>query len=295
MSKNKSKKSKSKSSPKLTRKSSPKSPLPSYTAQPIPSLSSSLTPPRISMPPPSPRLSLSPPPMSLTHTTISHKAVKACSVPYLYLDPINESIFQVSFTDMDDIVFKNTTKNSSLDCGYKALVALGLRNKYINEINSRMVNSRGTIGILLGDFAAYIEHIYDIPTNSIDYIKGVSLNPSTIMHTLTNFVNHLEESHATILVVDMDTFSHFIVACKYQGIVYYYNPQTNTPGKSIDKSMSTDLIHLLKEIYPTRNLKNWGGFVILTQGHPKPVIKNRLKSFLKFVGGGKPIWVNHSA
>jgi hypothetical protein len=283
MSNNKSKKSKSGigSSPKSTRKLSPRTP-------PIP---------------------VSPPPMSLSHTLIPHTIVTSCPVPYLYLDPIDDSIFQVSFTDIDNILFKNTTKKSKLDCGYKALEALGLRNKYINAINSRMVNSRGTIGILFEDMSAYIEYIYDLPEDTVEYKMRISqympINQSTIIYNLTNFVMDLEESHATIIVVYMCTkptlpgphkkLGHYMVAYKYQGIVYYYNPQTNTPSSLISRSISNNLILLLDDLYPNMIIENWGGFMIRTQGHPKPLIKNRLKSFLKFVGGGRRgLWVNHN-
>jgi hypothetical protein len=215
-------------------------------------------------------------------------------------------MFQVSITNPDNLLFRNTAHQSTLDCGYKALAALGLRDKYMTSINSAMVNSRGHTGILFGDMAAYIEHIYNLPVDAVDFYMGIQSGITSSRMLVSNLTlalrNKLHESHATILVVFISTkpkvtgphnsFGHYIVAYKHKGNIYYYNPQSNTPGSSINRSLSTDIVSLINNLYPKKEITDWAYFVVQEHGPPKPVIKNRLKSFLKFVGGGKKMWVN---
>lgn len=304
-----------------TRKSSssPRSPprSPIYTPPSFPPPPMLITPPSPRFLKPTTRPPLPPPPMLLTppspslrNTSVTHRRTSIsntrspCPVPYLYLDPVNDSMFQVSITNPDNLLFRNTAHQSTLDCGYKALSALGLRDKYMTSINSAMVNSRGHTGILFGDMAAYIEHIYNLPVDAVDFYMGIQTGITSsrmLVSSLTQALRtQLQESHATLLVVFISTkpkvagphnsFGHYIVAYKHNGTLYYYNPQSNTPGSSINRSLSTDIVSLINNLYPKKEITDWANFVIKEHGTPKPVIKNRLKSFLKFVGGRK-MWV----
>lgn len=235
--------------------------------------------------------------VSPSRTTSTHNI---CTVPHIYLNAKTDTMFQVSLNNPKHILFKNKTKNSFLDCGYKALAAIGLRNKYMALINSSMVNKRGISGINSGYMSDYLAYIYDLPDNSVEFEVHEEGYLTTTKFDLTNeihrYFKRLQNNHATIFLVGLETdtmtddaieydkFGHYMVAYRDGGTVYYYNPQTNKPNRLTNQYMSTDLYQLLLTLYPGYRLTEWGIFMVYARGTPKPVINKRLKSYLQFAG-----------
>ena len=141
-----------------------------------------------------------------------------------------------------------------------------------------------------------------------DYIRYIFAlqNPvESIFHDLplvgdyeriqNRFTSYLQSNHATIFVIQVvnktditDSFYHYIIAYNVRNTIYYYNPQTNITTNPTEMYLSTDLRELLNHIYPLYKLGDaYGYFNISDHGVPKPVIKNRLKTFLEFSGGNK--------
>jgi hypothetical protein len=213
-------------------------------------------------------------------------------------------LFQVSFNDPDNILFPNATKNSILDCGYKALAALGLRNLQRSLMESNLVNRRGQFGIDSRDLQNYIKYIFDLTDanpvgfNLDDLYGGPLLTTAPIIGDdaiiQNKFTADLLPNYATIFVVKLEDnrdmshfFYHYLIAYKVRNTIYYYNPQTNITRNPTEMYLSTNLRELLKKVYPLYHLEDDYGYFYITQhGVPKPVIKNRLKRILAFSGGG---------
>jgi hypothetical protein len=44
--------------------------------------------------------------------------------------------------------------------------------------------------------------------------------------------DNLLEGHSSIIIIDFDKFSHLLVTFKYDGIVYFFDPQLSSYGKN---------------------------------------------------------------
>lgn len=227
---------------------------------------------------------------------------RPCFVPHIYLTDEPPTLFQVSFNTPDDILSPNVTKNSTYDCGYKTLAALGLRNKQRMLMESNLVNKRGRLGIDIYDMCEYIQYIYDlvnpltpevIYTNVTDIdsmINTKSKKDDAVIQT--KFKSDLEPNYATIFFVQLenntdsdDEFGHYVIAYNLDNIIYYYNPQTHLTSNPPELYLSTNLSALLKNIFPLYHLEEFWYFDIYDMGVPTPVIKRRLTSHLTFRGG----------
>ena len=213
--------------------------------------------------------------------------------PHIYLTS-TDVLFQVSFNNPDNILFPNATKNSIFDCGYKALAALGLRNLQRSLMESNLVNRRGTAGINSMDMENYIRYIFYLqhPVQFIVHDLPIVGDYERIQN---RFTTNLQLNHATIFLIHIvnktditDSFYHYLIAYNVRNTIYYYNPQTNLTSNLTEMYLSTNLRDLLNHIYPLYKLgDDYGYFNISDHGVPKPVIKNRLKTFLEFTGGNK--------
>jgi len=222
--------------------------------------------------------------------------------PHIYLSS-HDVLFQVSFNDPDNIVFPNATKYSILDCGYKALSALGLRNLQRSLMESNLVNRKGTSGIDTRDMEAYITFIFDLkgtkPVTSVfhDLYGGPLLLTEPVKGDDTVINNHftleLQPNYATVFLVKLENntnisefFYHYLVAYNVNGVIYYYNPQTNLPRNPPDMYLSTSVGQLFRTVAPEYHLEDeFIYFNISEHGVPRPVIKSRLKAPLQFFGG----------
>jgi len=207
-------------------------------------------------------------------------------VPHIFLTN-SDVLFQVSFNSPNDIVYTNKTKNSKLDCGYKGLAALGLRNKQRSLMESNLVNKRGKEGIIPSDIAKYISNIYGL---GIDKVELRYCN-SNAHHIETVMRSKLRLNHATLFLIELEniknksiTFLHYMIAYNDQNTIYYYNPQTNLINAPSYNYISPDLQDLVTDIYPSYKISMFLYYDILEHGIPKPVNISKLNDFLLFVG-----------
>jgi len=211
---------------------------------------------------------------------------KKCVRPRIFLTN-NDVLFQVSFNDPDEIVYTNKTKNSMLDCGYKGLAALGLRNKQRALMESSLVNRRGTEGIEFEAIKEYIRDIYDLGIDRV-VINRSPANPADVVSYMRS---NLKPKHATLYVIGLrnrldltDYFFHYMVAFNLRNTIYYYNPQTNLENYPAERYISTNLEELVNNIYPEYYVFRFLYYNITEHGVPKPLNVSKLTTYLEFYG-----------
>jgi hypothetical protein len=183
----------------------------------------------------------------------------------------------VSFSDIHDIIFINETPGSVIDCGFKTIHSLGLRDTPTTLADSTQVNKFGYAGMLDTEMPRYLCFIYDLPKKSITHSYGKINsrgNPNT-----TVLLENLQPNHATILTVGYKDSGHYIVAYRDEfNNIYYYDPQANIPSALEEHYLSRNLNDLLG------NLDSWGYYWVNARGTPKPVITKRLTVKIHWTG-----------
>jgi hypothetical protein len=151
-----------------------------------------------------------------TPTTPRSKYIEDLPVPHL-LGGVD--IFQVSFQSVEQFnSYVKITENTRIECFIQCLFLLGLRDikeakKDIQKLKSYKNGVKYTIA------ATYIQTVFGLKYGMISHHNIKSI------HAL-----NLTNNYATILNVifkDETEWGHYIVAYKYNNIVYYFDPQAN--------------------------------------------------------------------
>jgi hypothetical protein len=219
-----------------------------------------------------------------------------CANPFLYLQPSSSSLFQVSFSSVSELVFSNLTPDSEIDCGFKTLHALGLRDAATALFDSSLVNHKGDEGLFDSEMLAYLHYIYALPDNSIVYRDEHMGKHSGIMNRVNIKLSELLPKHATLITVEMsepstvagdpdEKWGHYIVAYRDEAnILFFYDPQANIPGAAVHDYLTTNIETLMG----VDNLIGWGYYTVRARSrHPKKVIHSRLTRRLAWFGGKK--------
>ena len=207
-----------------------------------------------------------------------------CMIPHLYLDPINPSLFQVSFSDESDIVVQDNLNEipnrARIDCAIKTLHALGLRytsNAIVDSID--LINAK-TTGLSQPHLEQYLISIFNIDPHK--FILNNSFERNTNMEYLGSLLDEmLKRGFATILMLHLAkksapqvSWGHAIVVYRNpDGRIKYYDPQNNTGYLPEHKYLSENITDLI----PRENqCMGWVYFVVEEVGTPRPVIFERL-------------------
>jgi hypothetical protein len=108
------------------------------------------------------------------------------------------------------------------------LFGLGLRDVSIAKRDSAIINKLGkynkATGVDVDDLNEYLEQIFDLRKNSLlsIYYKEITLK------------DILKDGLATILLLNFDTYAHYVVAFRSGKMVWIFDPQnTNKKGEPI--------------------------------------------------------------
>ena len=126
--------------------------------------------------------------------------------------------------------YRNLSKHPDIDCGLQVLFSLGLREINASKHNAFVINKLGeynkSSGISVDDFIEYLIKIFDLQEDS--FVER-QYTHETIC---TYLIDNLLEGHSSIIIIDFDKFSHMLVTFKYDGIVYFFDPQLSSYGKN---------------------------------------------------------------
>ena len=126
--------------------------------------------------------------------------------------------------------YRNLSKHPDIDCGLQVLFSLGLREINASKHNAFVINKLGeynkSSGISVDDFIEYLIKIFDLQEDS--FVER-QYTHETIC---TYLIDNLLEGHSSIIIIDFDKFSHMLVTFKYDGIVYFFDPQLSLYGKN---------------------------------------------------------------
>ena len=120
--------------------------------------------------------------------------------------------------------YKNLSENPEIDCAFQVLFSLGLRDIKSSKRNSNVINKLGkynkAIGVNVDDLNEYLEQIFGLRKNSL---------LSTYYHRFNcNYFNvNLSDGISTILFLNFDTYSHYVVVFKSGGMLFIFDPQKN--------------------------------------------------------------------
>jgi len=169
-------------------------------------------------------------------------------------------LFQVSFTTPDQFTnYANLSKpGRQIDCLYQSLFSIGLREVNKAKMDSVEINEKGKKGVGRTAQKEYLKQMFGLRENQIHYNRteeqrtsGGSISTKMTIKLLQDLCKRkLKDNHTTIIIVRFykrERFSHghAIIAYKYKGIVYFFDPQQ----KGIiddNKIRSRTLAHLAK-------------------------------------------------
>ena len=127
--------------------------------------------------------------------------------------------------------YKNLSENPTIDCAFQVLFSLGLRDVIISKRDSAIINKLGkynkATGVNGNDLNEYLEQIFDLRKNSLlsKFYKEITRN---------HFKDILKDGLATILLLNFDTYAHYVVAFRSGKMVWIFDPQnTNKKGEPI--------------------------------------------------------------
>jgi hypothetical protein len=120
--------------------------------------------------------------------------------------------------------YKNLSENPEIDCAFQVLFSLGLREVNISKRNSAVINKLSkynkAVGINVDDLNEYLEQIFDLEKNS--------LLPIEYERFKCNYFNvNLSDGQSTILLLRFDTYLHYVVVFKTDGMLFIFDPQKN--------------------------------------------------------------------
>lgn len=204
---------------------------------------------------------------SITPRTAYAKAYFTKPVTLLNTFPLDSEsvadhklLFQVSFTTPDQ--FTNYTNLSKpgrrIDCLYQSLFSIGLRDVNKAKMDSVEINEKGKKGVDKTAQKEYLKQMFGLRENQIHYNRtaeqrtpGGSISTEMTIQLLQYLCKRrLKDNHTTLIILffyknERVTHSHAIIAYKYKGIVYFFDPQMK--GKIDDKKIrSRTLTHLAK-------------------------------------------------
>jgi len=118
--------------------------------------------------------------------------------------------------------YKNLSENPEIDCAFQVLFSLGLREVNISKRNSAVINKLSkynkAVGINVDDLNEYLEQIFDLEKNS--------LLPIEYERFICNYFNvNLSDGQSTILLLRFDTYLHYVVVFKTDGMLFIFDPQ----------------------------------------------------------------------
>ena len=126
--------------------------------------------------------------------------------------------------------YRNLSKHPDIDCGLQVLFSLGLREINASKHNAFVINKLGeynkSSGISVDDFIEYLIKIFDLQEDS--FVERQYTHETICAYLIDNLL----EGHSSIIILDFDKFSHMLVTFKYDGIVYFFDPQLSLYGKN---------------------------------------------------------------
>ena len=126
--------------------------------------------------------------------------------------------------------YRNLSKHPDIDCGLQVLFSLGLREINASKHNAFIINKLGeynkSSGISVDDFIEYLIKIFDLQEDS--FVERQYTHETICAYLIDNLL----EGHSSIIIIDFDKFSHMLVTFKYDGIVYFFDPQLSSYGKN---------------------------------------------------------------
>jgi len=169
-------------------------------------------------------------------------------------------LFQVSFTSPDQFVnYVNLSKNRpKIDCFYQSLFSIGLRDVNKAKMDSVEVDEKGERGVRVTDQKEYLAKVFGLRDGQIEYVNSGEIRDSNGLFTKRLGLERirdvlkrkLKDNHTTPLALffykyGKATFGHTIIAYKYRGTIYFFDPQQK--GILDDKKIrSKTLTHLSK-------------------------------------------------
>lgn len=169
-------------------------------------------------------------------------------------------LFQVSFTSPEQFMnYANLSKpGRQIDCLYQSLFSIGLREVNKAKMDSVEINEKGKSGVGRTAQKEYLKQMFGLRENQIHYNRtedqrtsGGSISTKMTIKLLQDLCKRkLKDNHTTVIIVrfyknERFTHGHAIIAYKYKGIVYFFDPQQ----KGIiddNKIRSRTLTHLAK-------------------------------------------------
>jgi hypothetical protein len=141
------------------------------------------------------------------------------------------SLFQVNFSNEEQ--FKNYLNLSETetqnDCFFQSVYSLGLRDLDLAKSNSKEIELHGVEGVDTGDVEKYIKESFGLKTsvgNGWKIAKNENWDEEGLIQELEFWLSDLKDNCATLLFLKLrDGGGHFIVAYKYNNVVYYFDPQ----------------------------------------------------------------------
>jgi hypothetical protein len=118
--------------------------------------------------------------------------------------------------------YKNLSENPDIDCAFQVLFSLGLRDIKSSKRNSNVINKLGkynkAIGVNVDDLNEYLEQIFGLQKNSL-------LSTYYQRFNCSYFNVNLNDGLSTILFLNFDTYSHYVVVFKSDGMLFIFDPQ----------------------------------------------------------------------
>ena len=118
--------------------------------------------------------------------------------------------------------YKNLSENPKIDCAFQVLFSLGLREVNISKRNSAVINKLSkynkAVGVNVDDLNEYLEQIFDLQKKSLMATHYQRFNCSY-------FNVNLSDGLSTILFLNFDTYSHYVVVFKSDGMLFIFDPQ----------------------------------------------------------------------
>jgi hypothetical protein len=147
--------------------------------------------------------------------------IKDLSAPYL-LGGVE--LFQVSFKSKTQFThYVKITENTRVECFIQCLFSLGLRDLTAAKRDIETIKAYKN-GVKYSVAEKYIQNAFGLKNGQIEH--GTIKKPR-ITVTLNN---HLTNNYATIFNIQLKgktEWGHYVVAYKYNNIVYYFDPQAN--------------------------------------------------------------------